>query len=290
MVLKRLSVLILTTFVVAVSRLSVHAQNPVIINLTFDSLKQGTAGIVTVTSPDVTGASADVFDRTFPFFPTSQGFASFIAAEITQKLGDYALNVTITSKGGGTATWTGKIKVLSGGFIAEDPFTLPPEKAYLVRDDIQKAEDDRLLAVYSVVTPERYWEGPLTQPVNAPFVSPFGGVRTFNGVATRRHTGADMRAAVGTPVLASASGRVIMSRQLDIHGENVIIDHGWGLFTEYAHLSQRFVVPGQFVLQGDLIGLSGTTGRATGPHLHWEVAVNGIWVDPVAFMTLKLPN
>jgi murein DD-endopeptidase MepM/ murein hydrolase activator NlpD len=288
---RRITALAVLTLLIALCRyLPVNAQGTVIINVSFDQLKQGTAGVVTISSPEVIAATADVFDQTYNFFPTSSGFAAFIPAGITQKLGSYALAITITNKGGGQATWNGTVKVVSGGFVSEDPFTLPPDKAYLTRDDIQKAEDDRLLSIYGVITQERYWEGPLTLPINAPFISPFGSVRTFNAVATRRHTGADLRAVEGTPVLASGSGRVVLSRQLDIHGNNIIIDHGWGLFTEYAHLSQRFVVPGQFVLQGDLIGLSGTTGRATGPHLHWEVAVNGQWVDPVDFMKVKLPN
>jgi murein DD-endopeptidase MepM/ murein hydrolase activator NlpD len=77
---------------------------------------------------------------------------------------------------------------------------------------------------------------------------------------------------------------------MDIHGNNVIIDHGWGIYSEYAHLSQRYVVPGQFVLQGDVIGLSGNTGRSTGPHIHWEIAVGGTWVSPVEFYKTKLPQ
>ncbi len=170
------------------------------------------------------------------------------------------------------------------------PYTLPNDKIYLLSDDIQRSEDARLLAVYKMVTPARYWEGRFAFPVNGALTAPFGGVRTYNGLAVRQHTGQDMRANMATPVLASASGRVVFSRALDIHGESVIIDHGWGVFTEYSHLSQRFVVPGQFVLQGDILGLSGTTGRSTGPHLHFEVAVNDVWVSPAAFMELKLPN
>jgi len=155
---------------------------------------------------------------------------------------------------------------------------------------VQQSEDRRLLSTYSIVTPVRFWDGAFTMPVNGALGSPFGSWRLYNGTVQKRHTGYDLRAAFGTPVLASASGRVVLSRPLDIHGENVVIDHGWGVFSEYAHLSARYVVPGQFVLQGDVIGLSGNTGRSTGPHLHWEIAVNGIWVNPVAFTQLKLPS
>jgi len=127
-------------------------------------------------------------------------------------------------------------------------------------------------------------------PVNSAFSSPFGTFRLFNDIAVRRHTGQDLHATTGTPVLASADGRVVFSRALDIHGESIIIDHGWGIFSEYSHLSARYVVPGQFFLQGDVIGLSGGTGRATGPVVHWEIAVNDNWVDPIDFMHMKLPE
>ena len=178
----------------------------------------------------------------------------------------------------------------SGGYIQEDPFSLPGNKIYLLRDDIQASENLRLLTTYSVITPDRYWEGVFTPPVNGPLSSPFGSTRLFNGIATKRHTGYDFKVPSGTPILASASGRVVLSRPMDIHGNNVVFDHGWGVFSEYAHMSVRYVVPGQFVLQGDVIGLSGTTGRSTGPHVHWEIAVNGVWVNPLQFMQVRIPS
>jgi murein DD-endopeptidase MepM/ murein hydrolase activator NlpD len=184
------------------------------------------------------------------------------------------------------------VKVASGEFVAEKPFALPASKTNLIRDDVQQSEDSLLLSIYKVVTPIRYWEGAFTPPINAPFTSPFGSFRFYEGKMDKvyRHTGSDLRAAVGVPVLASGNGRVVLSRPLDIHGNSVIIDHGWGIFTEYSHLSERYVVPGQFVLQGEVIGLSGDTGRSLGPHVHWEVAVNGNWVNPLTFKDVKIPN
>ncbi len=294
MTLKRTFISALTvTFVVLMTMLTrVSAQQQIVIHPDFDYLRQGTAGVITLTGPDIASATAATLGRTFPFFQTSQGFAALLAAPMDQKIKDYPLVITVTRRDGATATWEGTLKVASGQFIREDSdkLYLPPDKLHLLRDDVQESEDKRLLSAFSVVTPVRYWDGAFTQPVNGALGSPFGSFRLYNGSVERRHTGYDFRAAVGTPVLAAANGRVVLSSPLDIHGNNVVIDHGWGVFSEYAHLSARYVVPGQFVLQGDVIGLSGNTGRSTGPHVHWEIAVDDIWVNPLAFMQLKLPN
>ena len=256
----------------------------------FEYVRQGTAGIIQLTGPDMAGAVATTLGRNYRFYPTSQGLACVLAAPMDQKINDYPIRITITRTNGATVSWDGTFKVASGQFVEEPPFTLPGDKLFLLRDDIQQSEDLRLLSTYSMITPIKFWEGAFTMPVNGGLSSPFGSVRYYNGTVKRRHTGYDLRAPSGIPVLASASGRVVFSGPLDIHGNNIIIDHGWGIFSEYAHLSERYVVPGQFVLQGDVIGLSGSTGRSTGPHVHWEIAVNGIWVNPISFMQIRLPS
>ena len=268
----------------------VSAQQAIVVNMGFEYVRQGSVGIITLSGANVAGGIATALGRTYQFFPTSQGYAGLLAVPLDTRIKDYPLSITVAKRDGGTAKWDGTLKVASGQFILENPFSLPSDKLYLLNDVIQQSEDAKLLSIYSVVTPARYWQGNLTPPVNGSLSSPFGTFRTYNGLVNRRHTGQDFHAATGTPVLASANGRVVFSRPLDIHGESVIIDHGWGVFTEYSHLSVRYVVPGQFVLQGDVLGLSGSTGRSTGPHVHWEIAVNGTWVDPVPFMQLKLPN
>ncbi len=290
--MKRVLILILTSSMIALlgAVAPAQAQQAIVIKPDFDYLRQGTAGVILLTGPDIAGAVTSAFDHNYPFFPSGQGFACLLAVPMTQRIKDYPLAITITRRDGSTVKWEGIIKVASGQFIQEDPYSLPAEKVHLLRDDVQQSEDAKLLSTYSMVTPMRFWDGAFTPPLTGPLSSPFGSFRLFNGFATKRHTGYDFKAPVGTPVLASANGRVVLSRTLDIHGENIVIDHGWGIFSEYAHLSARFVVPGQYVLQGDVIGLSGNTGRSTGPHVHWEIAVDGIWVNPLDFKDLKLPN
>lgn len=266
-----------------------HGQ-AVVVTKQFQYIRQGQVGVITITGGNLAGAVAQLFDRTYPFFPITTGYAALISVDVRQKiLKDYPITVTLYNANGSTSEWKDTINVASGEYISEKEFILPRNKVFLLNPQIQADEDARRKMIYDGVTPERYWEGSFIQPANGPYSSPFGAVRTYNDASTRRHTGMDITVPGSTPVLASAAGRVVFARAMDIHGNNVIIDHGWGVFSEYAHFSQLFVVPGQFVLQGDVIGLSGNTGRSTGPHLHWEIAVNGNAVNPLVFISMKLP-
>ncbi len=268
----------------------IRAQSSIVITLNFEYIRQGSAGVISLSGVDMVGGVVNAFERTYPFFPITGGFAALLAAPMDQRIREYPITITVYRADGGTLNWEGTVKVESGEFIREPAFSIPSDKFHLLDMSVQENEDARLSSIYSVVTPERFWEGQFSLPANAPTTSPFGSVRDFNDGSTRRHSGYDFRMAVGTPVKAAASGRVVYARGLDIHGNNVIVDHGWGIFSNYSHLSQIFVVPGQIVLQGEVIGLSGNTGRSTGPHLHWEIAVNGVLVNPLTFMRLKLPT
>jgi murein DD-endopeptidase MepM/ murein hydrolase activator NlpD len=116
-------------------------------------------------------------------------------------------------------------------------------------------------------------------PLKSKITSIYGTKRIYNGNKKGQHLGTDFRAAVGTPIVAANSGEVVLARDLFFTGNTVIIYHGLSIFTVYGHLSKLLVSPGDRVLREDRIGLSGVTGRVTGPHLHWGVKVNGNWVD-----------
>jgi murein DD-endopeptidase MepM/ murein hydrolase activator NlpD len=116
----------------------------------------------------------------------------------------------------------------------------------------------------------------------------FGVRRMFNGKLASIHKGMDFRARMGTPVRASNSGVVVLARPLYYEGNCVIIDHGLGLFTLSMHLSRIQVHEGQRVATGELLGLSGATGRVTGPHLHWAVRWEGAYLDPAKVLRMNL--
>lgn len=177
-------------------------------------------------------------------------------------------------------------EVLDGGFV-QQAFTIPDSRAFLLDDQREAAEYALLSAVVTRITPRALWEAHgFGYPLEAEITSPFGAFRTLNGFFATRHTGWDLRAPVGTPIIAMADGIVAYADVLDIRGDHLVIDHGYGIFSGYSHLSETMVEVGDTVQRGQIVAMSGSTGRVNGPHLHWEVTVNGQWVDSIQFLTL----
>jgi len=167
----------------------------------------------------------------------------------------------------------------------EKKFTEPsPEQQQQIAEGV-KIKDDYL----NRVTPDREWDGKFAAPADASISDVYGSQRIFNGKAQRPHYGLDFRVPTGTPVAAMNSGTVLLARFLYFEGNCVVIDHGQGLLTLYFHLSALKVKEGESVKRGQEIGLSGGTGRATGPHLHVAVRWQGTYLDPARLMLMPLP-
>ena len=124
----------------------------------------------------------------------------------------------------------------------------------------------------------------LLQPVEGIMTGSFGRRRIFNGEERRPHSGMDIAAAEGIPVIAPGNGKVIELGNFFFSGNLIYMDHGQGMISLFAHLSKINVAPGQHIKKGDVIGKVGATGRVTGPHLHWSLGLNGTWVDPALFL------
>lgn len=157
----------------------------------------------------------------------------------------------------------------------------PPPEA-LERIAQEKAEAEK---IYSHITPERYWNKPFVRPIDSITTSQYGSARTYNGVLKSYHGGVDFRAKTPLPILASNDGVVVLVKDRYYAGGTIIIDHGEGVYSCYFHLSHFSVKVGDPVIQGQEIGLSGATGRITGPHLHFGFMIRGIQTDPIEFMT-----
>jgi len=165
-------------------------------------------------------------------------------------------------------------------------FTEPnPEQQKVIKADQELKHD-----IFGRVSAEREWSGDFAPPVNAEVSDLFGTRRVFNGVTKSVHQGLDFRVGPSTPIAAVNRGTVILARPLYFEGNCVVIDHGRGLLSLYLHLSELKVKEGEQVERGTLVGLSGATGRATGPHLHLAVRWQGVYLNPAALLKLQLPD
>jgi murein DD-endopeptidase MepM/ murein hydrolase activator NlpD len=167
----------------------------------------------------------------------------------------------------------------------EGKFTEPTPEQVKQIQEAQEVKKDYL----NRVTPTREWTGPFSAPVEAAISDVFGSQRVFNGKTSSPHLGLDFRVPSGTPVMAMNEGTVLLARPLYFEGNFVVIDHGQGLLTLYLHLSEFKVKEGQQIKRGEELGLSGGTGRATGPHLHVAVRWQGTYLDPARLLLLRLP-
>jgi len=154
----------------------------------------------------------------------------------------------------------------------------------------QIAADNQIKHEYmNRVTPERQWSGNFRRPAHAAISDVFGTRRVFNGETQSQHLGLDFRVPAGTPVAAMNGGTVLLARPFYFEGNCVVLDHGQGLLTVYMHLSEFKVKEGDRVKRGQILGLSGATGRVTGPHLHVAVRWQGTYLDPASLLRLPLP-
>ncbi|MHB8376281.1 MAG: M23 family metallopeptidase [Dehalococcoidia bacterium] len=244
-------------------------------------LAQARTLIVRVPRNGAVSASTTFLKRDLPMLADRGDFWVPIGASADTPTGAYPLSVRLFDASGAVvATRTATINVTATAFPVEN-VNVPPQDDFLLSPaEVQKEQTIRT-QVFAQLIPRKLWETPFIMPVQGTITSPFGIGRSYNGSpVTSHHSGLDIGVAEGTPIKAAASGRVAFAGMLTARGNTVMIDHGLGVFTGYSHLSRIDVTTGQDVRQGQLIGAAGHTGVATGPHLHWELIVGGVNVDP----------
>ena len=210
---------------------------------------------------------------------------TLIAIDLNQKSGDYKIEVKLEN-----GTTLEKIVTIGKRDKVEEPLGIPeklggntPEAATNLVTNLTK-ENTIINSVYSAF--KRFWSEKFIYPVTNPIVTDSYGYLRKTGYYTIPHKGTDFRAKEGTPILAMNRGIVRLATQSTIYGKTIAIDHGFGVITYYMHLSKISVSQGELVKNGQNIGLSGMTGYAEVPHLHLSVKINGISIDPVAFINL----
>ena len=206
-------------------------------------------------------------------------------------IGAHRLTLTLTDARGHTRTVTRTVQVTAWAYPTEH-LALDPETSALLDPQIVNGELDQINAIFARRSPVPLWNGPFHLPLTGAIqvTAPFGERRAYNGgPVSTFHAGADLHAAMGTPVLAAAAGRVVLAQRLQVRGNCVIVDHGLGVYTMYAHFSALRVHVGDTVRAGQVLGLSGNTGLSTGPHLHWELHVSGPAVSPFEWTQRSFP-
>lgn len=267
--------------------------NNATLQLYFQVLPQGSTGLMRVTPNNgviIANVRARFLNGLIDFFPADDGYYGLISPPMEQPTRkNVQLDVFVTYTDGTRDTITTTTEITVGAFIRQN-VTIGPDKAYLLDIETERNELAQLESVFSTYTEQKLWDETGFQfPIGSRLTSPFGAFRTFNGTINTRHTGWDMQAALGTPIYASASGIVAYAGQMQIRGNHVIIDHGFGVFTTYSHMIEIHVARGDVIEKGQLIGEVGATGRTSGPHFHWETAVNGHFVDGVQFLEMWQP-
>jgi len=281
----------LLAFALAVSGTQTEAQAAgSAVRLTPAVVEAGSPELIRVTIPEASSVEGEWLGRKFVFFRRGGNWFVLGGVDVEAPVGESTLHITVDVSGRSVdlsrSVMVHAAHYRTGSLSVAPKFVEPPPEA------IKEIEEESKLkaTVFASSAPEPLWSGDFRAPVKAEATDSFGTRRMFNGKLASIHKGADFRAATGTPVHASNSGVVVLARHLYFEGNCVIVDHGMGLFTESLHFSRIDVKEGQHVKTGDLLGLSGATGRVTGPHLHWAVRWQGAYLDPLKLLKLDLED
>lgn len=252
------------------------------------SLQPGELVLYTITVPtggtDVTIAA---FERTVRAIRSDgDTWLALVGIDLTTKPGTFPTTVTATLPAGMAST-TKSLTVAPKQFptrrLTVNPAMVNPPPTAI---DRIKRDTEKINNVYRSPTMEPIWSGPFARPVLDAANSRFGSRSVFNNTRSSPHTGADFSSPAGRPIRAPNRGRVRLAEDLYFSGNTVILDHGLGLFSLFAHLSAFKVQEGDTVATGDIVGLVGATGRVTGPHLHWAVRATGARIDPLSLLAV----
>ncbi|MCK5539751.1 MAG: M23 family metallopeptidase [Deltaproteobacteria bacterium] len=264
-----------------------------------ENLRPGQALVVALRSLRVKSETLDqnplkmnFIEREFSLRKLGDGWQGVAAVPLGTRPGSYKLSIKFKDGAGLVLP----ITVFAHDY-GEQRLTVPKEMATpMLPENLKKINRDRqnLRRIYASSGTALLLDEEVRPPLASKITSPFGLRRLFNGKPRAPHGGIDFRAAVGVPIVAAAKGRVALAEELYYSGNLVIIDHGLDIFTLYMHLDKISCCPGDIVHPGQIIGTVGSSGRVTGPHLHWGVKVAGVFVDPLRFVTdskhlLELP-
>ena len=243
--------------------------------------------------PGVTALQGTWEERTFDFRfgRVCQCWFAIAGVDLGSKPGNQKLELKGSTNDNAALTHDDEVVVHEMDYPVST-VTLPPAYVQPPPEVQARVEEEQALKkkLFSEILPDALWSGPFRSPVATGVSGGFGAVRVVNGVKGSPHQGTDYHARLGTTVRASNSGKVLLARNLYFEGNCVMIDHGQGLVTIYMHLSKIRIKEGQAVAKGQPIGLSGNSGRSTGPHLHFGVRWQGLYVDGKTLLMIVPPE
>jgi murein DD-endopeptidase MepM/ murein hydrolase activator NlpD len=225
-------------------------------------------------------------DREWPVFPTPDGAGVLIGVDLEAGLGAQEYVLERRNAEGAAVVLTRETVTVEKGDFGVQKLSLPDKQVDLDPDTLRRVEDEKqvMLASMDEVTP-RLWDGAFLLPSEGPVQHTFGRRRVINGQPRRPHSGEDITAPTGAPVVAINHGIVRLVDDQFFSGKSIVLDHGSGLYSMYFHLSETGVQTGDRVAKNQVIGKVGSTGRVSGPHLHWGVRLNGARVNPLSLNT-----
>lgn len=251
---------------------------------------QGETAVVSLTTTQPVELSGTLAGYDLHFFsPEPNRYVALQGVHVMADPGIYPFVLTGKLPDGSIFTFEQMLVLQALGYIQEniqgvDPATIDPANT--------QPEDDQIRQIVALATPEKNWSGVFTSPGYDPtwITSTFGNRRSYNGGPySFFHSGVDYGGGTGLPIKAPAPGVVVFAGPLTVRGNATIIDHGWGIYSGFWHQSEIQVQVGDKVDTGQVIGLVGGTGRITGPHLHWEIWVNGVQVNPLSWLDQTFP-
>jgi Peptidase family M23 len=278
---------------ISVSAQPAKAQTGDRVTITPAAVVAGSPELISVHLPAGATLDGEWLNQKLLFFRgrDKQAWYALAGVDVKAQTGPSTLKISARMSSGAPLDLSRGVEILPAhyrtGTLTVAPKFVEPGPDELARI---KAEVELKSKVFASSATEPLWSGNFRAPVNAASTDSFGTRRTFNGKLASVHEGMDFHAATGTPVHAGNSGVVVLARPLYYEGNCVVIDHGLGLFTISMHLSRIDVREGDRVAAGQLLGLSGATGRVTGPHLHWAVRWQNAYLDPAKMLRMDLSN
>lgn len=256
------------------------------------SVVQGRTMRIQVQGDGALDLSGQFLEKDLVFVEEEDRYWALVGVDALTPPGGYALTLTAVELDSGDRLSMQETFTVTAGTFPTYNVVVSEERQSLLAPKLVEAERKKVNQVFGQVSTERLWDGLFDPPLRGELriTAPFGQRRSYSGgPVSSYHSGLDYGADAGTPVFAPITGTVVLAEPLQVRGKVVILDHGLGVFTGFWHLSQIDVEVGQVLSRGERVGLVGNTGLSTGPHLHWEMQVRGVPVNPLQWTRTEFP-